>query len=581
MKKLLMFTLFFAFLVTAYSAATGASKHINYQEHPQENAQNPEIRLNPTIINGNVILCPGGQETLITQEYDSYQWYKDGSQIPGATAQTHEINYYDDVLSSFSVFVTLGDESAMSPSIFVDGYMFLPVVVSSYGEGFWFDDEAFQMCEYHELYFEIMLPYTTHIQWYRDNEPIPGANNSVYQVDQTGVYWVSGAPAVCPDYIQYSLPLEVVVHTPPLPVINQQENTLYTSVFPGQWYSGNEPIPGETGETYTPEAEGWYSFEYTDSNGCKKMSEPYYFEMPAELLPGDANCDGIVNVLDITTIVNYYIDLDPDPFCFENADVNNDGLINILDIIATVDIFAGNDVDDPNTVIDIEGNVYPTVIINGREWMAENLRTTKYADGSDIPGGLNDGQWANANYGAYSVYPHALINGLNSDEEVIEAYGILYNWFAVDDARNLCPEGWYVPSHAEWTELEDYMMNEYDITNHPNDVNGLGSALKSCRQVNSPLGGDCVTAEHPRWNAHSVHHGQDMAGFGTLPAGRRRLNGVFFDAGHMGFFWTSTSHTATHAINRTLFSDTGHVAGFFSMNYRKTIGYSVRCIKAE
>jgi len=93
---------------------------------------------NPTIINGNVILCPGGQETLITQEYDTYQWYKNGNLIPGATQQTHVITFYQDVGSNFSVFVTLGTQSAMSLSIFVDGYMFLPLVVSSYGQGYWF-----------------------------------------------------------------------------------------------------------------------------------------------------------------------------------------------------------------------------------------------------------------------------------------------------------------------------------------------------------------------------------------------------------------------------------------------------------
>ena len=235
--------------------------------------------------------------------------------------------------------------------------------------------------------------------------------------------------------------------------------------------------------------------------------------------------------------------------------------------------------DEHGTVTDIDGNTYPTIILNGREWMAENLRTTRYADGTVIPSGLTDGQWGNTGTGAFAIYPHALIDGLHSPDEVVEAYGHLYNWYAVDDARGLCPAGWYVPSHNEWTEFEDYLITTYNLVNEPNVVDGLGSALKSCRQVNSPIGGECVTDQHPRWNAHSIHHGHDLVEFATLPAGRRRLNGVFFDVGHMGFFWTSTSHTTTHAINRTLFSDAGHIAGFFSMNYRKTVGYSVRCIR--
>lgn len=234
-----------------------------------------------------------------------------------------------------------------------------------------------------------------------------------------------------------------------------------------------------------------------------------------------------------------------------------------------------------DAVTDVDGNVYSTVQIGNQCLTRENLRTTRYSDSTEIPNLPDNGQWANASYGALTIYPHQMIPGFDSDQEVIAAYGILYNWFAVDDERGLCPEGWYVPSHPEWTQLENFMMSEYNLTNNANDVNGLGNALKSCLQVNSPLGGDCDTADHPRWNAHSLHFGNDMVDFSALPAGRRRLNGVFFDIGNYGLFWTSTEHTSTHAVNRTLFSNQGNIAGFFSTNYRKTIGYSVRCIKAE
>lgn len=240
---------------------------------------------NPTIINGNVILCPGEQETLMTQVYDSYQWYKDGAIIQGAVFQTHVVTYYNDAGSSFSVFVTQGGQSAMSPSIIVDGYMFLPLTVSNYGQGFWFTGNGWEMCEYHELYFEVMMPYNTNIQWYKNGIPIFGANSTVYSVQQTGVYTVSAAPQICPNYIQYSLDLPVVVHTPPTPVITQSADTLITSVYPGQWYAGENPIPGATGQFYIPEAAGWYSFEFTDPHGCKKMSEAYYYEWDPLGLP--------------------------------------------------------------------------------------------------------------------------------------------------------------------------------------------------------------------------------------------------------------------------------------------------------
>ena len=236
---------------------------------------------NPTIINGNVILCPpNGQETLITQLYDSYQWYKDGNAIPGATQQTHVVNFFEDAGSLFSVFVTLGGQSAMSPTILVDGYAFLPLVVMSYGQGYWFTpDVGFQLCYDDELFFEIMLPYDTNLQWYRDFIPIPGANQPIFQVDQTGVYTASGAPSLCPQFIQFSMELPVIMHDPPLPVITQSNDTLFTSEYPGQWYAGILPIFGATGPFYIPEATGLYSFRYTDLHGCSKLSEPFYYEL--------------------------------------------------------------------------------------------------------------------------------------------------------------------------------------------------------------------------------------------------------------------------------------------------------------
>jgi hypothetical protein len=234
--------------------------------------------LNPTIINGDVILCPGGNETLITQEYDTYQWYKNGNPVDGATAQSHTVSYSADVGANFSVYVTQGDESDMSPSILVDGYVFMPLVVSSYGQGYWYTGDGWEMCKDDELFFEVMSPYTNNVQWFRNGNPIEGANNPIYQVDQTGIYTVRGSPSLCPNYVQYSIGLPVEVHQPPQPEITQQADTLFTSLYPGQWYAGLMPIPGATGEFLIPESNGYYSFRYTDDNGCTSISESYYYE---------------------------------------------------------------------------------------------------------------------------------------------------------------------------------------------------------------------------------------------------------------------------------------------------------------
>ncbi len=203
-----------------------------------------------------------------------------------------------------------------------------------------------------------------------------------------------------------------------------------------------------------------------------------------------------------------------------------------------------HDDGEPTTVIDIDGNVYETVIFGSREWMAENLRVTRYNNGDTIPAGLSDSEWSNTTSGAFTIYPHGSIAGLNSDEEVVEAYGALYNWHAVTTG-NLCPAGWSVPSDAEWAQLVNHLMDEYGYHNDPSssDINGAGNALKSCRRVNSPEGGDCDTYEHPRWNEDTSghnHYGFDAFDFSALPGGRRYADGSFGSIGIYGSWWSST-----------------------------------------
>jgi len=228
------------------------------------------------------------------------------------------------------------------------------------------------------------------------------------------------------------------------------------------------------------------------------------------------------------------------------------------------------------TVTDIDGNVYQTVIIGDQEWMAENLRVTKYNNGEAIPTSLSDDDWGNTTSGAYIIYPHEMVNGINSTEEMVEAYGKLYNWFAADDQRGLCPAGWYLPGKSDWEQLLEFV----DSQGFPNDgdnPDGSGNAIKSCRQVNSPLGGDCNTTEHPRWNMHATHFGFDEFGFSALPAGRRNIAAVFANLGIYGYWWTSTEYSPTMAWSIRLRDDIGDA--FINSNFFKRTGYSVRCIK--
>jgi len=224
----------------------------------------------------------------------------------------------------------------------------------------------------------------------------------------------------------------------------------------------------------------------------------------------------------------------------------------------------------PEILTDIDGNQYETVLVGDNLWMAENLSVTHYSSGDEIPTGLENDEWLGTSEGAFAVYPHEEVEGINSEENMVEAYGKLYNWFAVDDPRGLCPKGWRIPTDEELNALTDYISNNIQAEN-------MANALKSCRQVNSPLGGECDTEEHPRWNEHPDHHGTDALGFNALPAGNRQTyGGTFENIGHWWTIWSSTEYDGQQAIHRWIRSNSGNV---FDLDpSEKQAGYSVRCV---
>ena len=211
------------------------------------------------------------------------------------------------------------------------------------------------------------------------------------------------------------------------------------------------------------------------------------------------------------------------------------------------------------TITDIDDNTYNTVQIGSQCWMAENLKTTTYNNGVPIPKVTNDDDWSNLSTGAYVWYGNAI--------SWKDTYGAMYNWFTTIDANGLCPTGWHVPTNDEWTVLTDFIGG----TSDPH-----GNELKSCRRVNSPLGGGCNTSEHPRWNEHNTHYGTDDYGFSGLPGGYRYLDGIFHNIGGDGLWWSSTEHSSTNAWDRDLDYDTGFVG---KGNYPKRAGFSIRCVR--
>ena len=185
--------------------------------------------------------------------------------------------------------------------------------------------------------------------------------------------------------------------------------------------------------------------------------------------------------------------------------------------------------------------------------MAENLKTTTYRDGTAIPSGLNDDMWFNTTNGAYTILPFRG-KGVTSEKEMVEAYGVLYNWYAVEDSRGLCPEGWAVPTDSQWIELTDYVSNGFGMESP------TGNQLKSTRQIDRRLQRDYITDEHPRWNSDDFnwHEGSDEFGFRALPGGMRPA--PFFPTGGRvgidGRWWTSTvvklEYRQNHAYSRSM-----------------------------
>ena len=212
--------------------------------------------------------------------------------------------------------------------------------------------------------------------------------------------------------------------------------------------------------------------------------------------------------------------------------------------------------EEEGSVTDIDGNVYRTVIIGDQEWFAENLRTTRYNDGTPIPTGYSNADWSALNEGAYAVYPYYDIEGLDTEADVLDAYGALYNWYAVETGK-LCPKGWHVPTYAEWAALTDYLGGE----------TVAGGKLKSSRTA---------PAAHPRWDSPNTD-ATDEYDFSALPGGRRdNSSGTFDYVGYYGYWWSSTEYDTALAWYWLLYYHDGDVPRYGRSNRH---GFSVRCIR--
>ncbi len=206
---------------------------------------------------------------------------------------------------------------------------------------------------------------------------------------------------------------------------------------------------------------------------------------------------------------------------------------------------------------DIDGNHYAVVRIGSQLWMQENLKATHYQDGSDIPNVPDSATWGALATGAWCDFRNLPAEGA--------AYGHLYNFYAVNDIRKICPAGWHVPSNSEWNTLEEFLDTTVDTTALGGTGRFIGRILKE----------GCTT----RWQYMDSTYGFNSAGFTALCANFRNATGAWSLApgdNHDDGFWTSTSYSTNSAWYRSLRWCYPDIYCMFPM---KKSGNSVRCIK--
>lgn len=226
----------------------------------------------------------------------------------------------------------------------------------------------------------------------------------------------------------------------------------------------------------------------------------------------------------------------------------------------------GQTCPDAPTVTDYDGNVYNTVQLGTQCWMAENLRTTHFADGTFIPVGTEE-----SNYNYYRYYP-------NEDSTIVDVYGFHYNWKAAmhgagssnsvpSGIQGVCPDGWHLPSRAEWQAMKTYVSGQ-DQYHCNTSAASIGKALAS--RSGWQYYGTACTVGH-------IQEANNETGFNAYPAG-----GEYMDFGRDAAFWTSTASYSTAYGGYAFLYGLGSASSEFFENNDYNQWYqwhSIRCLK--
>ena len=255
-----------------------------------------------------------------------------------------------------------------------------------------------------------------------------------------------------------------------------------------------------------------------------------------------------------------------------SGDINLDGCVQLNDLLDLLSAYGDCGAEESpwqcGDPLEYQGYDYETVQIGEQCWFAENLRSENYENGDAIPANLNVSAWGTTSSGAVAVYGEDVDSECQNyspdidpcdPAQSLEEYGRLYNWYAVDDARGLCPSGWHVSTDGEWMTIEMALgLSEAEA----NDVGWRGTNQGT--QMKTTTG----------W--YNNGNGSNSTGFSGLPGSRRYYNGSFDSVGINGVWWTSSLSPNGESWGRYLGTDFESIS---RDDFNPKDGLSVRCVR--